>query len=89
MTDYSPELNAMQAKMNERLHYKTAVAGRPERGWQGASVGAMIARLYSNVSDLRKYIEAKDSENIFNEAADVANQAMIIADVCKVLLPHE
>jgi NTP pyrophosphatase (non-canonical NTP hydrolase) len=59
-------------------------------GWGDSDAKEMIARLDAEVGELKSVVEgsksfANDSAEILSEAADVANFALIVADVCGAL----
>lgn len=54
-------------------------------GWQQETNGYLIRRLRQEVEELRDAIrDGRSAHHIINEAADVANFAMMIADRCEV-----
>lgn len=58
-------------------------------GWRKDDALALLKRLEDEVRELRDAVELRDtSERITGEAADVANFAMMIADVCGGLEPR-
>ncbi len=81
-----PEVAAFAMLMEEKLLLNDH---RP--GWKNDAVGALVARLYEEVRELvcaardprdRDPADRRDPAEIGREAADVANFAMMIADVC-------
>jgi len=66
--------DAMEAKLKENDH---------KQHWSSMPMQYLIGRLAEEQEELREAIEGENSEEILKEAADVANFAMMIADVAK------
>lgn len=65
----------MEAELRENDH---------KGGWLEMSTGALMERLVEETDELRDALhEGATLDDIMAEAADVANFAMMIADVCK------
>lgn len=84
LVDLRPEVRAFAVAMEERLK-----ANDWKGGWGDDSPDALLKRLGEEVVELRKEIRKpnakKDPDQIRREVADVANFAMMIADVCGAL----
>jgi hypothetical protein len=57
-------------------------------GWSGDSPELLLARLKEEVTELLGAIHSGTDQQVLEEAADVANFAMMIADVSGGLQPH-
>ena len=78
-----PEVRAFADAMEERL-----AANDHKPGWIGDSPHALLARLREEATELQVVLNSSATpgrETILREAADVANFAMMIADVCGAL----
>jgi NTP pyrophosphatase (non-canonical NTP hydrolase) len=54
-------------------------------GWKNDDPWALQARLFEEAKELQRAVrEREGAEKILKEAADVANFAMMVADVCRV-----
>ncbi|HUR93093.1 MAG TPA: hypothetical protein VMY76_00825 [Gemmatimonadales bacterium] len=72
----------MEAKLDKNRH-----KGNRE-GWINDSPGALFKRLMEEAAELKfELFSGNDSARVANEAADVANFAMMIAGVCGGLVP--
>lgn len=69
-------------------------------GWDQSEPEDLLLSLDDEVAELRKIIDSRrfakmygypleDSDSVLFEAADVANFAMMVADVCGALIPDE
>ena len=58
-------------------------------GWGNTAPGDLLLRLEQEAQELRDAIEMCDASAIRREAADVANFAMMVADVCGGLSEHD
>lgn len=54
--------------------------------WSGMTPSWLLRRLRSETNELAKALKAKDGKHIVDEAADVGNFAMMIADKARALL---
>lgn len=72
-----PEVARFAQLMERRLR-----ANDHKGGWRGDTPHALLRRLREETDELYLAITAED---VGNEAADVANFAMMIADVCGAL----
>ena len=75
----------MEAKLRENDH---------KPGWKGENPWPLVERLFEEANELTEELQPGSrtdlgtwSAKIGAEAADVANFAMMIADVCGALLP--
>lgn len=85
--DVRPEVAAFALLMEARLR-----ANDHKPGWKNHSPDALYARLLEEAGELHRAILAhafdagpEQSDGVGYEAADVANFAMMIADVCGAL----
>jgi NTP pyrophosphatase (non-canonical NTP hydrolase) len=69
------------AMMELRLREHDGEKGR--HGWRDERLSWLFQRLYIEYEELRLALETDNTEAILKEAADVANFAMMIADVEK------
>ena len=71
----------MQSKLDKNKHKDSnrTFLGQSLR-WAGCDLFWLLKRLRKEVTELKKAIQAKDTESIKDEAADVANFAMMIFD---------
>jgi hypothetical protein len=81
---------AMQYKLNKNRNKDGAGWVRDSsgarNGWKGCSVEFLIGKLHEEVGELIEAITLQHGlEAIRNEAADVGNLAMMLADVCGAL----
>lgn len=80
VVEWRPEVVAFASAMEERLK-----ANDHKGGWQDCAVPWLIGRLRDEVAELggaTAPMHGLSSHGILHEAADVANFAMMIADVC-------
>jgi hypothetical protein len=79
-----PEVRAIAEAMEERLK-----RNEWKGGWDAMSVAALFKRLGQEIAELRRETKKPNAKQnpymIRHEAADVANFAMMIADVCNAL----
>lgn len=71
-------LHVMLAHMRRKMR-----ANMHKPGWRGDTVESLIKRLREEVDELEEHIQS-GSNDIYGEAADVANFAMMVADVASV-----
>lgn len=74
-----PEVLAFAQAMENQLR-----ANDHKGGWKGCDYAWLFGRLLEEVKELEREV-TRDGEHILSEAADVANFAMMIADVCGAL----
>lgn len=75
-----PEVLAFAHAMERKLR-----ANDHKGGWQNESFTYLLRRLRREVDELSVLPPKEEWNNILDEAADVGNFAMMIADVCGVL----
>lgn len=63
----------MEAKLRENDH---------KGGWSECTVGYLVERLREETVELEMALDAKPFDVVIREAADVANFAMMLADLC-------
>ena len=77
---------AMQHKLDKNKHKDGKGWERnpdgSRNGWAGCSVEFLVDKLREEVSELLEALEHEGLDEIRNEAADVGNIAMMLADVC-------
>lgn len=66
--------DAMEAKLKENDH---------KRHWRYLGMQTLSMRLTQEREELRRAVEVGDHKEVLREAADVANFAMMIADVVR------
>jgi hypothetical protein len=81
-TTIRPEVMAFAVLMETKLYMNDH-----KGGWRNDTPEALLERLYEEVDELKEALLVK-SVRIANEAADVANFAMMIADVGGFLKPR-
>ena len=71
--------HAMESKLRDNDH---------KSGWKGCGIDWLLARLTQEVGELAEQLatDGPDDEDTIGEAADVANFAMMVADVAGVLV---
>ena len=79
----------LTAKFAERMA-KRLYANHNKGGWDGCTGAYLFRRLLEEVAELMKAFEDRETENdeLCDEAADVANFAMMIADLCETWGQH-
>lgn len=80
-----PAVQAFAREMEARLRKHDATRG--ERGWRVEALSSLFARLREEVCELESAVFLRDPAGIVDEAADVANFAMFLADNAYGLLP--
>ena len=65
--------DAMERKLQANEH---------KGGWKHDSAMSLLPRLRQEVQELTRAVGEGTDEDILSEAADVANFAMMVADVC-------
>lgn len=71
-------LGEMQLKLQENSH---------KEGWINLHYPYLLRRIGGELAELRRAIKKGDEEEIIREAADVANFAMMIADIARHKYP--
>jgi hypothetical protein len=64
---------AMERKLRENDH---------KPGWRGEDAGALLERVDDEIDELKRAVGVRPPLVVLDEAADVANMAMMVADVC-------
>ena len=83
MLELRPEVAAFAQAMEAQLR-----ANDHKPGWRGDSPEILMRRLYEEAGELRRCVvcrepwSAEEAARVLKEAADVANFAMMVADVC-------
>ncbi|HUT60667.1 MAG TPA: hypothetical protein VNA25_22710 [Phycisphaerae bacterium] len=80
---WRPEVRAFATLMEERLRANDAEKGMA--GWKAAPADRLMACLFREVAELGVAVHKLGPDDIAHEAADVANFAMMVADVCGAL----
>lgn len=88
---WRPEVEAFADLMEAQLR-----ANDHKPGWKGEPVWPLIERLHEEATELHEEVDVGDNvgssewiSRVGAEAADVANFAMMIADVCGALAASE
>ncbi len=71
--------------MEAELHANSSKGDRP--GWLTMSPSSGLLEIYYHVAKLQKAVKDRDMPRIQEHAADVANMAMMLLDVCGGLEP--
>ncbi|KLJ02859.1 hypothetical protein [Luteimonas sp. FCS-9] len=82
---YADVLAPFVAMMEAELHANAGKGDRP--GWLEMDRETALLEIYYHVAKLQKAARDDDQHRIRENAADVANMAMMLADVCGVLPP--
>lgn len=77
---YDDTLVPFLALMRKELHANSSKGDRP--GWLTMSRETALLEIYYHVSKLQKAVRDDDANRIRENAADVANMAMMLLDVC-------
>lgn len=81
---YDDVLTPFTQLMEKELH---ANAGKGDRlGWLQMSPGDCLLEIYYHTAKLQKAAKDSNTEGIREHAADVANMALMLADICGVLI---
>jgi hypothetical protein len=77
-----PEVLAFAVAMETRLR-----ANDHKGGWGSCSAAHLLSRVADEFKELKRAVGDLNGGDILHEAADVANFAMMVADVCGALAP--
>lgn len=77
---YGDVLRPFVALMEKELHANAGKGDRP--GWLGMSAAVALLEIYYHVAKLQKAVKDGEGDKIKENAADVANMAMMLLDVC-------
>lgn len=80
---YDETLLPFLALMRKELHANSGKGDRP--GWLAMTRQTAMLEIWHHCAKLQKAALNDESDLIREHAADVANMAMMLADVCKVL----
>lgn len=83
MSKYDDVLKPFVAMMEKELHANAGKGDRP--GWLAMSAGECLLEIYYHLSKLQKAIKDSDGDRIAEYSANVANMAMMAADICGAL----
>jgi hypothetical protein len=84
---YDDTLLPFLALMRTELHANSAKGDRP--GWLAMDRNSLLLEIYWHVAKLSAACKNNDEPRIAEHCADVANMAMMLADVCGVLPASE
>jgi ABC-type transporter Mla subunit MlaD len=73
-------LQPFMALMRKELHANTGKGDRP--GWLQMDANTALLEVYHHLAKLQKAVRNNDGPGIVEYAADVANMAMMVLDVC-------
>jgi hypothetical protein len=79
---FRPEVLAFAVAMETRLR-----ANDHKGGWGACSAAHLLSRVADEFKELKRAVGDLNGGDILHEAADVANFAMMVADVCGALAP--
>ena len=77
---YGAVLAPFLSLMERELHANSAKGDRP--GWLAMSSEVALLEIYWHTAKLSAAVKNNDAERIREHAADVANMAMMLLDVC-------
>jgi hypothetical protein len=80
---YAATLEPFATMMARELHANASKGDRP--GWLKMTPGDCLLEIYYHVAKLQKAVRDKDSERVAENTADVANLAMMMADIWGLL----
>lgn len=80
---YDEVLMPFIAMMRAELHANSGKGDRP--GWLGMTAEQCLLEIYYHVSKLQKAVRDGNGDRITENTADVANMAMMLADICGAL----
>ena len=83
---YADTLAPFLDMMDRELHANADKGDRP--GWLSMSSAESLLEIYYHVAKLQKAVKDRDDAGIAEYAADVANMAMMLADICGQLSPN-
>ncbi len=73
-----PEVVAFARAMERKLRKHDSARGK--RGWRNASIYWVMLRLMEETGELARVVRRRGSQTVLDEAADVGNLAMMVAD---------
>jgi NTP pyrophosphatase (non-canonical NTP hydrolase) len=76
-----PEERTLVHKLEKRMLHKLR-KNQHKSHWREEPVDWLLMRLKEEVAELEQAVMCEPGESIWNEAADVANIAAMVADVC-------
>ena len=81
--DYAEVLKPFLALMEKELHANAEKGGRKE--WRSLSPAFVMLEIYYHAAKLQQAVKDDDLSGVKEYSADVANMAMMMADVCGAL----
>ncbi len=84
---YAMVLSPFLALMEKELHANSGKGDRP--GWLSMTPETGMLEIYYHVAKLQKAVKNNDIEGIKEYSADVANMAMMMADIFGTLTPSD
>ena len=84
---YSEVLWPFLIMMEKELHANSGKGDRP--GWLSMTPETGMLEIYYHVAKLQKAVKNNDIEGIKEYSADVANMAMMMADIFGTLTPSD
>lgn len=81
--NYMDVLDPFTRMMLEELRANSSKGDRP--GWLSMSKEQAVLEIYYHTAKLQRAVYNREPEKIREFAADVANHAMMVADICGVL----
>lgn len=86
MQNYDDVLIPFLSMMRAELHANAGKGDRP--GWLRMDAKTALLEIYYHLGKLQKATKGGDPDGIREFSADVANMAMMLADICGVLSEH-
>jgi|SRR5690606_12193471 len=83
MSKYDEVLKPFVARMEAELHANAGKGDRP--GWLAMSAWDCLLEIYYHTGKLQKAVKDGNGDLIAEYSADVANMAMMVADICGAL----
>ena len=83
MNKYDDTLLPFLALMRSELHANAGKGDRP--GWLAMNPGECLLEIFYHMGKLQKAVKHNDDTGIREYAADVANMAMMLVDICGLL----
>lgn len=80
MSKYDEVLKPFVSLMERELHANSGKGDRP--GWLSMSAYDCMLEIYYHAAKLQKAIKDGNGDGIAEYSADVANMAMMVADIC-------
>jgi len=81
LSDVRPEVAAFAIAMEEQLRVNDY-----KGGWRNCRLATLLGRINDELDELKsavgEHMEEWDGHNVVKEAADVANFALMVADIC-------